>query len=147
VQTDLAMPLAEAGASVSAADLPTLFGDADRLYQLLLNLIGNAIKFRRPDLAPHIKVSARVTRAELRLCVEDNGIGIEEPDQATIFDAFSRLYAQSQYEGNGLGLQICKQIVEQHGGRLWVESKHGEGSRFYAAFPRTDQTQKQGKRR
>lgn len=142
VQTDLAMPIAEAGARVTAAELPTMHGDADRLYQLLLNLVANAIKFRRPGVAPEIKVTAKVTRAELLLGVEDNGIGIEAPDQELIFDAFSRVYSQSQYEGNGLGLQICKQIVEQHGGRMWVESEQGQGSRFYAAFPRSNQSVK-----
>jgi light-regulated signal transduction histidine kinase (bacteriophytochrome) len=142
VQADLAMPIAEAGARVTAADLPTMHGDADRLYQLLLNLVANAIKFRKPGVAPEIKVSAQLTRTELRLGVEDNGIGIEAPDQGLIFDAFSRVYSQSQYEGNGLGLQICKQIVEQHGGRMWVESEQGQGSRFYAAFPRSNQSVK-----
>jgi signal transduction histidine kinase len=139
VQADLAMPIAEAGARLTVGELPTLFGDADRLYQLLLNLVANAIKFRRADVEPHVSVTAKAKRAEVCLCVEDNGIGIEEPDQALIFDAFSRLYSQSQYEGNGLGLQICKQIVEHHGGRLWVESKPGEGSRFCATFPRSNQ--------
>jgi signal transduction histidine kinase len=146
VQADLATPIAEVGARLTVSALPTLFGDADRLYQLLLNLVANALKFRRPDVEPHVDVTANVTRSELCLCVEDNGIGIEAPDQALIFDAFSRLYSQSQYEGNGLGLQICKQIVEQHGGRLWVESKPGEGSRFYAAFPRSNQRLRDAKR-
>lgn len=134
VQADLAQSIAKSGASVSAGELPTVLGDADRLYQLLLNLISNAIKFRAPDRAPEIRLSAQMTRTEVIVCVEDNGIGIEKGDQNAIFDPFQRVHAQSQFEGTGLGLTICREVVEQHGGRLWVESKRDHGSRFCFAM-------------
>jgi signal transduction histidine kinase len=134
VQSDLAPNIASAGASFSAGELPTVLGDADRLYQLLLNLVSNALKFRAPNRPPEIRLSAQSTRTEVILCVEDNGIGIEQADQTAIFDPFQRVHAQSQFEGSGLGLTICREIVEQHGGRLWVESQHEHGSRFYFAL-------------
>lgn len=136
VRSDLAENIARAGATLSADALPTVSGDADRLYQLLLNLVSNALKFRRPDEPARIRLTGKHGRDELVVCVEDNGIGIGSEDQTAIFEPFQRVFAQSQYEGSGLGLTICKQIVEQHGGRMWVESKRGQGSRFWFALPR-----------
>ena len=137
VQADLAPSISTAGASVSAGELPTVLGDADRLYQLLLNLVSNALKFRAPNRTPEVRLSAQVTRTEVIMCVEDNGIGIEQSDQSAIFDPFQRVHTQSQFEGSGLGLTICREIVEQHGGRLWVESKRDQGSRFCFAMARS----------
>ncbi|HET8935191.1 MAG TPA: ATP-binding protein [Polyangiales bacterium] len=137
VQADLAPAIASAGASVSAGELPTVLGDADRLYQLLLNLVSNALKFRAPNRAPEVRLSAELTRSEVIICVEDNGIGIESSDQSAIFDPFQRVHTQTQFEGSGLGLTICREIVEQHGGRLWVESKRDQGSRFCFAMARS----------
>jgi two-component system sensor histidine kinase/response regulator len=137
VRSDLAENLARAGATLSAEALPKVSGDADRLYQLLLNLVSNALKFRRPDEPARIRLTGSRGRDELVVCVEDNGIGIASEDHAAIFEPFQRVFAQSQYEGSGLGLTICRQIVEQHGGRMWVESKRGQGSRFCFALPRT----------
>jgi signal transduction histidine kinase len=137
VQADLAPAIASAGASVSAGELPTVLGDADRLYQLLLNLVSNALTLRAPDRPPEVRLSAQQTRTEVIMCVEDNGIGIEQSDQSAIFDPFQRVHTQSQFEGSGLGLTICREIVEQHGGRLWVESKRDQGSRFCFAMARS----------
>jgi two-component system sensor histidine kinase/response regulator len=136
VQADLAQNISAAAASVSAGELPTVLGDRDRLYQLLLNLLSNALKFRSPDRPMHIKLNAQLTREEVIVCVEDNGIGIESDDHKAIFDPFQRVHSQSQYEGTGLGLTICREIVEQHGGRLWVKSQRDQGSCFYFALPR-----------
>jgi signal transduction histidine kinase len=135
VKADLAEGLSRAGASISTELLPKVSGDADRLYQLLLNLINNALKFRRPEVPLCIRVTAEQRDKELIFCVEDNGIGIDPEHQTSIFDPFERAYAQNKYEGSGLGLTICKQIVEQHNGRIWVESEPGRGSRFYFALP------------
>ena len=140
VKADLAEASTRAGASVSAGELPTVLGDADRLYQLLLNLVSNALKFRSPDRPAQVQISSRTTRDEVVICVEDNGIGIDAQDHAAIFDPFQRVYAQTQYEGSGLGLTICREIVEQHGGRLWVESTKDCGSRFYFALAVTAPT-------
>jgi signal transduction histidine kinase len=136
VKADLAQNISAAGASVSGGELPTVLGDRDRLYQLLLNLLSNALKFRSPVRPVHIQVNAQVTRDEVTVSVEDNGIGIESDDHQAIFDPFQRVHSQSQYEGTGLGLTICREIVEQHGGRLWVTSQRDQGSCFYFALPR-----------
>jgi signal transduction histidine kinase len=130
VMADLADTLAGTQASLSVGRLPTLRGDADRLYQLFLNLIGNALKFRRPDQAPRVSVAAEKHGDAWCFSVEDNGIGIDRQHQATVFKAFWRQHAQSKYDGSGLGLAICQQIVEQHGGRIWAESAQGGGARL-----------------
>jgi len=140
VATDLADPLEESKATLSVGSLPVITAEADRIYQLFLNLIGNANKFRRPSGAPRIAVSAERRNAEWVFCVEDDGIGIEPEYQAAVFEPFRRLHSQSSYSGTGLGLTLCREIVEQHGGRMWVESNPGGGSRFYftlAASPST----------
>jgi signal transduction histidine kinase len=130
VQSDLASALAAANASMHVEQLPVVRGSADRLYQLFQNLIGNAIKFRRPDEPLKLTVSAERRGSEWSFCVQDNGIGIDREHQTAAFDAFWRLHAPGKHEGSGLGLAICRQIVEQHGGRIWVESEPGNGCRF-----------------
>jgi signal transduction histidine kinase len=135
VELDLAELLSACKATVRVGNLPTIKGDRDRLYQLFLNLVGNAIKYRKPNEAPSVIVSA-VQRVDTWLfCVEDNGIGIDPRHRSTVFDVFSRLHEDSKYEGSGLGLAICQQIVEQHKGKIWVESELGQGSRFYFSLP------------
>ncbi|MEW6755280.1 MAG: MEDS domain-containing protein [Candidatus Latescibacterota bacterium] len=130
-----AAALAESGAQVTSDRLPTVTGNATQLTQLLQNLVGNAAKFRRPDVAPRVHVSAGEADGEWVVSVQDNGIGIA-PDQAErIFQVFQRLHTRRAYPGTGIGLAICKKIVERHGGRIWVESTPGEGSRFRFALP------------
>lgn len=132
VKTDLAERIAAAGATVTVGPLPTIRGDTARVYQLFLNLVGNAIKFRRPDQPPRVDVTAQSARgADTVFCVADNGIGVEPQHQTVVFEAFRRLHNRSQFEGSGLGLTICQQIVEQHGGRIWLESEPGQGSKFF----------------
>jgi signal transduction histidine kinase len=106
-------------------------GDSTRLKQVLQNLIGNALKFRRPEEPPRIHVSAQQENHHWRFAVRDNGIGIDPTQAGRLFQVFQRLHARSEYPGTGIGLAICKKIVEQHGGRIWVESRPGEGSTFY----------------
>ena len=103
-----------------------------------MNLISNALKFQRPGAAPRVAIAAEARDAEWVFKVEDNGIGIEAAHVKVVFAAFKRLHAASQYEGSGLGLAICQQVVEQHGGRIWVESDIGQGSRFQFSLPRRD---------
>jgi two-component system sensor histidine kinase/response regulator len=131
VRADLGERIKAAGASVEIAPLPTIRADGARIYQLFLNLIGNAIKFRRPDVPPQVRISAEVRGHEATFCVADNGIGIAHEHQMLVFEAFRKLHNRSQFEGSGLGLTICQQIVEQHGGRLWVESKPEVGTKFF----------------
>jgi light-regulated signal transduction histidine kinase (bacteriophytochrome) len=97
----------------------------------LQNLIGNAIKFRRPDVPPHIKVEAIEKDEIWEFRISDNGIGIEPRHLDRIFLIFQRLHSRHDFEGNGIGLAHCKRIVELHHGRIWVTSKPGQGSTFY----------------
>jgi signal transduction histidine kinase len=137
VRADLAEQITSCGATLEVSDLPIIHGDRERLYQLFVNLVGNALKYRKPDQAPHICVSASRQRGQWTFCIEDNGIGIPAAHSSSVFDAFSRLHPQSDYEGSGLGLAICRQIVEQHHGTIWVESEFGRGSRFCFSLPET----------
>jgi signal transduction histidine kinase len=135
VKTDLTANLTASGAVVELGDLPAVRGDAERLYQLFMNVIGNANKFHAPGKPPRIRVSARLEASNWVFCVEDNGIGVDASEQRAIFEAFHRLHPRAAYEGSGLGLMICSQIVEQHGGLIWVESEPGQGCRFYFSLP------------
>jgi light-regulated signal transduction histidine kinase (bacteriophytochrome) len=135
VLADLSDRIQASGAEIEAGKLPVLPGDADRLYQLLLNLIGNALKFRTPGVAPRISIQARANGALFSFSVEDNGIGIEPAHRREIFGAFARLHEQAKFEGAGLGLAICQQIVVQHGGRIWMEPGVPHGSRFCFDLP------------
>jgi signal transduction histidine kinase len=136
VRSHLGERIERTHAELAYAELPRVRGDEDRLYQLFLNLVGNALKFGREDAPPKVAVSAARHGNEWVFCVADNGIGIDAKHRVTVFDAFTRLHKASSYEGSGLGLAICKQIVEQHRGRIWVESQPGgRGSRFHVALP------------
>jgi light-regulated signal transduction histidine kinase (bacteriophytochrome) len=124
----------EAGALVTVGPLPPVTADAGQITQLFQCLIGNAIKFRRLDL-PRIRISAVRKDDEWQFAVQDNGIGIEREYYEKIFVMFQRLHGRSQYGGTGIGLAICKKIVERHDGRIWVESEPGKGSTFYFTLP------------
>jgi signal transduction histidine kinase len=124
----------ESGAKITAYNLPTVYFDDMQLMRLFQNLIGNAIKFRG-DQAPEIHVSAIHKDGGWRFAVRDNGIGIEPQYTERIFMIFQRLHTRKTYAGTGIGLSICKKIVERHGGRIWVESTPGSGSTFYFTVP------------
>jgi PAS domain S-box-containing protein len=114
--------------------LPTIIGNEGQFVQLFQNLISNAIKFRR-DIKPEIRVNAQSQGTEWLFTVRDNGIGMEAPYLERIFVIFSRLHSQEAYPGTGIGLAICKKVVEYHKGRLWVESQAGQGTTFYFTIP------------
>ena len=120
----------ETGATLEADDLPTLNADARQIKQLFQNLFSNAIKFRA-DAAPVITVTASETSGQWQFSVRDNGIGMQESDSERIFEMFQRLHTSEEAPGNGIGLAICRSIVERHGGAIWVESTPGEGSVFH----------------
>lgn len=129
--------LAEAGAQVEADDLPDVVADRSQLTQLFQNLIGNAVKFRGPD-PPRIVVEAQPIKGGWRVQVRDNGIGMDPKDRQRIFDIFQRLHAVDEYPGTGIGLAICKKIVERHGGEIGVDSKPGKGTTFVFTLARPD---------
>jgi signal transduction histidine kinase len=131
---NLRLLLEESGAVVTRAPLPTLGVDATQLAQLFQNLLGNALKFRG-DRPPQIHVGAAPEDGGWRFWVRDDGIGIEPEYRDRIFVIFQRLHGRTEYPGTGIGLAICKKIVERHGGRIWVESTPGEGSTFFFALP------------
>ena len=125
VVADLEPTVTELGADVSGEDLPTVRGEAPLLTQLLTNLVGNALKFRRPDVPPVVRVSAERVGAFWQLSCADNGIGIDPQYADRVFVIFQRLHPKDVYEGTGIGLALAKKIVEYHGGDIWVEADEG----------------------
>ncbi|MCX5892112.1 MAG: ATP-binding protein, partial [Deltaproteobacteria bacterium] len=124
----------ESGAVVTHDPLPVVSGDQVQLTQLFQNLLANAIKFRSGE-TPRIHVSVQVREGNWLLSVQDNGIGVAPEHQERIFAIFQRLHGRGDYPGTGIGLAICKKIVERHGGRIWMESAPGRGAIFYFNIP------------
>ncbi|GAA3350770.1 CHASE3 domain-containing protein [Amorphoplanes nipponensis] len=122
-------------AEITWADLPTVEGEEPLLTTLFVNLIGNSLKFRRPDVPPVIHVSAERLDEEWQINVRDNGIGIEAEFADKVFVIFQRLHARDAYEGTGIGLAIVKKIVEYHGGRIWLDLDVAEGTSIYFTLP------------
>jgi len=131
---DLQLTIKEQGASVTYDPLPSVQGDAKLLGLIFQNLIGNALKFRS-QAPPQIHLSARRERAHWLFSIQDNGIGIDPQYAERIFEVFQRLHTRKEYAGTGIGLAICKKIVERHGGRLWVKSEPGKGATFFFTVP------------
>jgi len=135
---NLAVGIEESGAEIVVA--PALAearvnGDPTQLTSLFQNLIGNALKYRNPDRSPLIRVTGRTEGGAWELSIADNGIGIEPEYFDRIFRIFQRLHTRDQFEGTGIGLAVCRKIVEHHGGRIWIESVPGEGSTFTFTLP------------
>jgi signal transduction histidine kinase len=124
----------ETGARVEHDRLPVIVADGRLLVQLFQNLISNSIKFRGTEV-PHIRISAEKQKREWIFTVTDNGIGIAPEHAQSIFGIFKRLHTHDEYPGSGIGLSICKKIVEQHGGKIWVESAPGQGATFKFILP------------
>lgn len=131
---DLRVAIEESGAVVSHDPLPTVMADDHQLGQLFQNLIGNGIKYR-DSKAPEIHVSCQQEGRNWVFSVKDNGIGIDPQYAQQIFTIFQRLHTRQEYPGTGIGLAICKKIVERHGGKIWVESQLGKGATFYFSIP------------
>lgn len=135
---NLRAAIEESQARVTRDDLPDVVADRLQLAQLFQNLIGNALKFKGEE-PPAVHVGAERHNGEWILEVRDNGIGIEPQYVDRIFDIFERLHSRERYDGTGIGLSICKKIVERHGGRIWVESDAGHGSAFRFTIPATQE--------
>ena len=132
---NLDVAISESRAIVEYDNLPTVICDGLQITQLFQNLINNAIKFRK-DQMPHIRIRAEEKGDEWVFSVCDNGIGIDPRHAERIFIVFQRLHGRHEYPGTGIGLAICKKIVERHGGCIWIESEPGQGSTFYFSIPK-----------
>ncbi len=127
----------ESGALVTSSELPLVWADPTQLAQVFQNLIGNSVKYRGSDL-PRIHVSAQKVDQDWRFGVTDNGIGIDLQYKDKIFTIFQRLHSRDEYPGTGIGLALCKRIMERHGGAIWFESELGKGSTFYFTLKGTE---------
>ncbi|MBX3461379.1 MAG: PAS domain S-box protein [Planctomycetes bacterium] len=135
VKGDLMARLEETGGSIEWNGLPVVRGDDMQLGRVLQNLVANGLKFRRPGVPPLVQITAVQDGANVRLTVQDNGIGIEEKHLDQVFKPFKRLHGIGKYEGSGIGLSICRKIIERHGGAIEVASEPGVGSRFTVTLP------------
>jgi two-component system, chemotaxis family, sensor kinase Cph1 len=136
---NLRVTIEQSGAVVTHDPLPALRTDDTQLAQVFQNLVGNAIKYRSAEV-PHVHVSVTKNgEHEWRFSVRDNGLGIDPQYFERIFVLFQRLHRREEFEGTGIGLAVCKKILERLGGRIWVESQSGMGSTFYFALPQGDQ--------
>jgi len=133
--THLTQAVQESGANITHDPMPTIPVDRGQMVRLFQNLIGNALKYRKADEVPTIHVSAEQHDQEWVITVRDNGIGFDPQHAASIFTPFKRLHPAAQYSGTGVGLAICRRIVESHGGRIWADSKPGEGATFGFTLP------------
>jgi light-regulated signal transduction histidine kinase (bacteriophytochrome) len=130
----LAFQIEETGAEITHDPLPDVLADSTQVFQLLQNLLTNSLRFRS-EAPPRIHLSAQPNGDRWRLSLRDNGIGIEPPYLDRIFGVFQRLHTREEYPGTGIGLSICRRIVERHGGTIRAESGHGEGAMFVFSLP------------
>lgn len=138
VITDLELRIEQSEGRVDVEDLPTVYADRTQMGQLLQNLVANGLKFHRPDVSPLVKVysqSGSTDGSTIELIVEDNGIGFNEQYLERIFQPFQRLHGRGEYEGSGIGLAICRKIVERHNGSITARSTPGQGARFIITLP------------
>jgi signal transduction histidine kinase len=154
VMSDLETTIEQSGGSVEIGDLPAIDADPLQMRQLFQNLIANALKFRKPESPPVVKVEAEIVNKDVsgiegsasnkfaRITVADNGIGFDEKYLDRIFTPFQRLHGRNEYEGTGIGLAVCRKIVERHGGTLTAESSAGSGATFIATMPVTQNKEK-----
>lgn len=137
--SNLEIAIEDAGAEILSGDLPEIDADEGQMIQLFQNLVGNAVKFRHPEVPPRVQIDASIEgegkSSMLVLRIADNGIGFEEKYQERIFSIFQRLHGKGKFEGTGIGLAICKKIVERHGGTITATSAPNEGSVFVIRLP------------
>jgi light-regulated signal transduction histidine kinase (bacteriophytochrome) len=134
-QWNLQTTIRESQARIACGELATLPADERQMICLFQNLIANAIKYRNANRTPEVTISGSLRSGWWTFCVEDNGIGFDMANTKRIFGIFQRLHSRKEYDGTGIGLAICKRIVELHGGTIWAESVLGEGSKFFFTIP------------
>ena len=137
IEKDIYSLIEEKGAVIKKDQMPSITGQKTWIRQLFMNLITNGLKFNESE-KPTIEIRVEDTEQEYLFSVSDNGIGIAPEYHEKIFQLFERLHSKAEYEGTGAGLTICKKIVDDIGGRMWVESEKGTGSRFYFTFPKKE---------
>lgn len=133
--THLDQAITESGATITHDPLPTLPVDRGQMVRLFQNLIGNAVKYRKPNQPSNVHISAEQKGADWVISIRDNGIGFDPEFASIIFLPFKRLHSAEKYPGTGVGLAICRRIVQAHGGRIWAESVPGEGTTFFFTLP------------
>ncbi len=131
---DLGVAIADSSAQISASPLPTVSVHPGQITQVLQNLLANAIKFQGNEI-PVIEIKAQQEGNEWLIAITDNGVGIKSRYTEQVFEIFQRLHSRSKYEGTGIGLAICKKIIQRHGGKIWLESEPGQGTTFYFTLP------------
>lgn len=134
-QANVGSSINDRKAVIETGPLPTVVGDPVQLTQLFQNLLSNAVKYCSGQ-SPHVRITYRETNEDWVFSVADNGIGIAPEYHKKIFDLFQRLHAKEPYSGTGIGLAVCKKIVERHRGKIWVESEMGKGSTFCFSLPK-----------
>jgi PAS domain S-box-containing protein len=136
VLSDLEVQIERSCGQVEVGALPVLYADPTQMHQLFQNLVGNALKFHKPGIPPSVKVTTLAGDShQIRIQVADNGIGFDSDQSEKIFLPFQRLHGQSEYEGSGIGLSICRKIVERHGGTIYATSQLGKGASFIVNLP------------
>jgi PAS domain S-box-containing protein len=140
VLSNLQLAIEENEAIITYDELPQVLADEGQMIQLFQNLIGNAIKFRSEE-PPRIHIGVKQEKEQWQFSVHDNGIGIDPQFGERIFIIFQRLHTREEYPGTGIGLSICRKIVERHGGRIWVESQPGQGATFHFTLPAMEQNE------
>ena len=146
VMNDLELQIEQSQASITIENLSPVYADPVQMHQLFLNLISNSLKFRKPDIPAVVNIEGRQVPISVgfegngftsiyEIKVSDNGIGFDEKYRNRIFQPFQRLHAREDYEGTGMGLAICRKIVERHGGDIQAHSKPGQGTTFIIKFP------------
>ncbi len=136
VLENLSASITETGAIIKTTHFPSIHSERALLFQLFQNLISNAIKYRKKDVIPSVEIAFEERKAEWLFWVKDNGLGIPQEYYNTVFQAFKRLHNKSEYEGTGVGLAICKKIIDIHNGKIWIESQEGVGTTFFFSLPK-----------
>ena len=132
---DFEIAIEEKKATLDIQPLPVILGDEGMMRQLFENIISNALKYSKPGVPPVIEITRREKENNFELSFKDNGIGFNQAYLPQMFTLFQRLHTKEKFEGTGMGLAICSKIVEMHGGKIWAQSKEGEGSVFFVSLP------------